>query len=323
MIEKVTARAFANIALVKYWGKQPGFNNVPATPSISLALESLKTITEVERIRSGKDSFFLNGSIVSKVIYRRLVEYLDFWRNNKLIDGKFIIRSHNNFPTGAGLASSSSGFAALTVALSAFSRRKISKHQLSRFARRGSGSAARSIVGGLSALPIGADPAARLLLSGDEVPWGMVVIEVEGRTKKIGSREGMELCRRYSPYYRQWITLANKDYRKMLSALRRLDFSRVGEVAEANALAMHACMFASRPALVYWSPATIEIINSVWQWRVDGLETYFTIDAGSNVVLLCKQEDLKEAIRRASRLKNVRSAIKSLPGGPAEIIELS
>lgn len=323
MIKKVTACAFANIALVKYWGKQPGSGNAPATPSISLALEALKTKTEIEHIKSGKDKFFLNNAVVDMATHHRLVNYLDFWRNNKLIDGKFIIRSRNSFPTRAGLASSSSGFAAMAVALSAFSRCKISKRQLSRFARRGSGSAARSIVGGLAALPIGPDPAARLILSADEVPWGMVVIEVEGGEKQIGSREGMELCRGCSSYYRQWLTLANKDYKEMLLALRRLDFSRIGEIAEANAMAMHACMLASRPALVYWGPVTIEIINSVQRWRADGLETYFTIDAGPHVVLLCRQEDLKKVTRRAGQLRGVRSATKSLPGGAAEIIKLS
>jgi diphosphomevalonate decarboxylase len=321
--DKVTARAFASMALVKYWGKLPGSDNAPATPSISLTLKALKTKTEIERIKGGKDECFLNGAIADKATYNRLVQYLDLWRNNRLIDGRFVLRSYNSFPTRAGLASSSSGFAAMAVALSAFSRRKIGKHLLSKLARRGSGSAARSIVGGLAALPAGPDPAARLLLPAGDVPWGMVVVEVEKGEKKIGSREGMELCRQYSPYYQHWLTRACKDYRNMLVALRQMNFTRIGEITEANAMAMHACIIAIRPALIYWSPATIEVIYSVRKWRTDGLETYFTIDAGPNVVLLCKQEDINRVAKRARQLRSVKSVIKSRPGGAAEIVKWS
>jgi diphosphomevalonate decarboxylase len=323
VIDKVKARAFASIALVKYWGKLRGSDNAPATPSISLTLEALKTETEIERIKGAKDKCFLNGAIVDKATYDRLVQYLDLWRDKKLIDGRFIVRSRNSFPSRAGLASSSSGFAAMAVALSAFSRRKISKHLLSKLARRGSGSAARSIIGGLAAMPAGLDPAARLILPPDDVPWGMVVVEVEKGEKKMGSREGMELCRQYSPYYKHWLTRACKDYRNMLEALRQMNFTRIGEIIEANAMAMHACIIASRPALIYWSPTTIEVIRSVRKWRADGLETYFTIDAGPNVVLLCKQEDLSKVAGRARQLRGVKSVTKSRPGGAAGIIKWS
>ena len=320
MIKRVTARAYANIALVKYWGKIPGLNNIPATPSVSLTLKALKTETVIERNDSGRDQFILNGIRVDKQSLIRMKDYLDYWRNNKLIEGGFLISSNNNFPTKAGLASSSSGFAALAVGLGAFAKRKISRQKLSRLARIGSGSSARSIVGGLAALPTGSDPAARLLIEYNKIPWGAVIAEVESNSKKIDSRTGMELCRKHSPYYKSWVTQAMSDYKRMLKAVNDLDFTKVGEIAEANALAMHACMIAARPSLMYWSPVTFKIIQAVRKWRDGGLEVYFTIDAGPHVVLLGLKKDIMKISKRVRQIEGIKSVIKSEPVGGAEVI---
>jgi diphosphomevalonate decarboxylase len=320
-MKRVTTRAFANIALAKYWGKRPGFNNIPATPSISLALEKLKTETDIEK--SVSDSFFINGFPVDSLNHKRLKTYLDFWRKQGLIEGNFSVKSFNDFPTGAGLASSSSGFAALALALSAFSKRKISRHSLSRLARIGSGSAARSIIGGLAALPSGQNPAARLLIDHDKIPWGMVIAIVKAGTKEIGSRQGMELCRKYSPYYKSWVKQAFSDYKRMLKAIEMMDFTAIGEIAESNALAMHACMTANRPALLYWSSATVNLIKTVQGWRHDNLETYATIDAGPHVALFARKKDLSRIAERAKIIEGVESIIESNPAGGAEIIEWS
>jgi len=320
LIIRVTARAHPNIALAKYWGKIPGLRNTPATPSISLTLQALKTETIIERVDSNKDKIYLNDIPADKDSAKRISAYIDLWRNNKLIKGRFTISSVNNFPTKAGLASSSSGFAALTVGLSGFANRKISLPKLSRLARLGSGSAARSILGGLTALPLNPDPATKQLLPPDEIPWGMVVAVVKADKKKIGSGKGMEICRKHSPYYESWLKQAAADYKNMLSAIRNLDFTKVGEIAEANALAMHACMIAARPSLKYWSPATIRIIQSVRRWRDNGFEAYATIDAGPHVIILGKKEDLTKISRRLRHIEGVKSIIKSNAGGNAKIV---
>ncbi|MCP4581339.1 MAG: diphosphomevalonate decarboxylase [candidate division Zixibacteria bacterium] len=323
MIKRVVARAYANIALVKYWGKQPGFQNVPATPSISLTLKALRTETIIERKPGGDDIFIINDKSTDRISTKRLTDYLNVWRTNKLIDGKYSIKSTNRFPTKSGLASSASGLAALSIGLSAFSRRKISSAKLSKLARIGSGSAARSIVGGLASLPNTANPSARLLIPFDEIPWGMVVVEVDKAEKEIGSRRGMELSRKFSPYYDAWVGCAERDYRRMLKAIQVMDFTRVGEITENNALAMHACMIATRPSLLYWTSATVAILQAVKRWRNQGLESYATIDAGPHVVILARQVDLEKVAGRARRLKGVKSVMKSMPAGGAKIIKCS
>ncbi len=320
MKNRVTARAFANIALVKYWGKLPTKLNSPATPSISLALSALKTETTISKIESFQDKIVLNGKSADTATSERLTEFLDFWRKRKLIKGHFLIESRNNFPTGSGLASSASGYAALVKALGAIAESPIDIAELSRLARIGSGSAARSVVGGLASLPDGKNPAAKLILPAEKIPWGMVIVIVESRHKKIGSRSGMEHTAKTSPYYPDWLRQAKTDYRMMLRAIGRGNLAEIGKIAEANALAMHACMLGARPPLVYWHPATVEIITRVPYWRKLGLETYFTIDAGPNVILLGKKADLLQIARRVKRIAGVKDVVVSFPAGGAEVV---
>lgn len=323
MIRRVAARAYANIALVKYWGKQPGLLNSPATPSISLTLDKLKTETIIECIDDDDDRFILNNKPADQASINRLSEYLNFWRSNKFIEGKFLITSSNNFPTKSGLASSSSGIAALAIGLSKFSERKINISKLSKLARIGSGSAARSIVGGMAALPNTADPFAILLIPPEKIPWGMVILEVDTAEKEISSRRGMELSREFSPYYAAWLDHAKKDYKMMLQAIKKFDFTQIGEITEANALAMHACMIATRPALIYWTQATINILQAVKKWRKQGLECYATIDAGPHVAILARNADLKKIGNRAKTLTGIKSVSVNNPGEGARVLEWS
>jgi diphosphomevalonate decarboxylase len=321
MTRRVKARAYANIALVKYWGKRKGECNLPATRSISLALEALMTETEVSRIKGRCDQTNIDGKPADREISHRIRTYLDLWRDRKLISGHFQVSSRNRFPIGAGLASSASGFAALATALSGMADNKISRLQLSRLARCGSGSAARSIPGGLAVLPTGVNPGASSLMIADEIPWGMVIAVVEPGKKKISSREGMVLSRRTSPFFKAWLSQSAVDFQRMESAIHRCDLAAAGTIAEENALAMHACMIATRPSLVYWNGTTVELIKSAHRFREEEIETYFTIDAGPNVIFLCTIDDLDTVARRLKKIRGVQSVIPSKPAGGAQIVE--
>lgn len=318
----VEARAWANIALVKYWGKRDDADNAPATPSISLALEALRTDTLVERIPQQQDDVWLDDAPADDATVRRIRAYLDLWRREGLLAGHVRVMSRNTFPTAGGLASSASGFAALATALSALSEEKVGRRELSRLARRGSGSAARSVPGGLAAMPAGPDPTARPLLYADNVPWGMAVAVIDAPKKKVGSTEGMVRSRLSSPYYNQWVRTARGDYRRMMKAIHSRDFTAVGEITEHNALAMHACMIATRPSLVYWREATLELLEQVQNWREEGLETYATIDAGPHVVFLARREELDDVAARAKRVDGVRDVFASGPAPAASVVRV-
>lgn len=320
MKDRITARAASNIALVKYWGKQGPFN-APATPSISLALEALRTTVSVSRINGSHDVIKLAAGLAGDAARKRFADYLEYWRLHDLIEGRFEVESESNFPAGAGLASSASAFAALAKALSGFAAGRISQAQLSRLARRGSGSAARSITGGISALPAGHDPAARLLAPEKSIPWAMVVAQVSASHKKTPSREGMEASRKSSPFYDKWLRQCARDYNAMLKAIVEWDLETVGSIAEANMLAMYSVMLTTRPALVYWEPATLGLIKLAGKLRDGGIQAYATVDAGPNVALLCHKEDLKAVAARVRRAAGVTKVYTSLPGGPAALID--
>lgn len=325
MVNKVTARAYANIALCKYWGKC-GTGNAPATPSIGLALDALFTETIVSR-RARGDQVQLNNKPVLGQRRARILDYLQLWRDRGLLQGNFRIESRNSFPTAAGLASSASGFAALATALYRMTGQQTCMRGLTRLARQGSGSAARSIYGGLTALAATADPAAQWLAPADDVPWGMVIAVVKAPAKEIGSRAGMEQSRLTSPYYEQWLKTCRSDYRKMRGALKTWDLTTTGELMEANMLAMHACMLTTRPPLVYWSAATLSIFDAVKQWRRKGLQAYATTDAGAHVALLCRREDLAAVAKQVRTLTRqgvgVADVIKANPGESATVISIA
>lgn len=320
MTRRVVSRAFSNIAIIKYWGKADQTLNIPATPSISLALDGLCTETEVVRSNDGQDAIVLNGQPADLQTTKRIVGYLDLWRELDLIDGRFTINSTNNFPTKSGLASSASGFAALAKALSGFCENNLSEQELSRLARRGSGSAARSVTGGLSVFPLGEDPAAELLQKPDTMTWGMVIAIVDNESKTIGSTEAMERCRQTSRYYPAWLETACHDYGLMLKAIAEDDLWAIGQIAEANALSMHACIMSSKPPVLYWNETTTALLQSVVCWRHDGLNVHATIDAGANVALIGSLDDLPEIAQRAIRIKGVVKTLECRPAPAAKIV---
>jgi diphosphomevalonate decarboxylase len=347
MPTKVTARSHSNIALCKYWGKLdlPRAEgeawvdwrlrkiNTPATPSISLSLDALTTETSVSRLPEDaeQDEVLLDGSPADKGTHSRLSNYLNLWRAAGVLSGRFAIDSRNNFPTAAGLASSASGYAALAKALSGFAPEPLNNMELSRWARRGSGSAARSIYGGISALPVGSDAAAYLAVPAAEAPFSMVVCIVTAPPKDVSSRDGMSRSAATSPYYKAWIKQSARDYDQVIEALWRGTRTsevepedllwRIGSVAERNCLEMHAVMQTSVPPLLYWAPGTLAVMHAVRGWReAGGPQAYFTIDAGPHVELLCLREAAAELARLAAAVPGVSQVIASPPGGPAEII---
>ena len=319
MIKAVRARAYGNVALVKYWGKRNIEFNWPATPSLSLAIDALKTETSIKR--DEEDHFFLDSGPSTEKDSSRVFEIVQRWRDEGLIDDNFEVRSENSFPAGTGLASSASGIAALVTALNGISDTPLKSDDLSRRARRGSGSAARSISGGLSILPNHDDPIAKKILPPENISWGIAIAITDPSRKSVGSREAMELSHLTSPYYNAWVNQAENDYKEILSAVDKSDFTHMGEIAERNCLAMHACIMASQPPLVYWNSATVTLIHAVRQWRSEGLESYFTIDAGAQVFVIGQKPDLDTISRKLADLECVKKILTGLPAGGAEVIE--
>lgn len=289
----ISGEAFApaNIALCKYWGKRDAELNLPVNSSLSISLGKLGTHTVVKFSKTA-DRIFLNGKLAPEDFAARISKFIDLFR----ADGQFFeVRTKNNIPTAAGLASSASGFAALVKALDQLFGWGFNPRELSMLARLGSGSASRSLYDGFAVWHAGAradgmDSYAEPL-SGDWPDFRIGILEVSKARKKTGSTEGMNRTVETSELYEAWPAQADCDFDELRTAVAAQDFPMLGKTAENNALAMHATMLAAWPPLCYWRPQSVALMQKVWQAREDGLEIYFTMDAGPNLKLLFLKEN--------------------------------
>ena len=313
----VTARACANIALVKYWGKRNALLNLPAAGSLSLTLGALVTETTVEF-----DSRLSRDEVAVASDDGRVTQFLDIVRARAGITTCARVTSQNHFPTASGLASSASGFAALALAATRAAGLELPARELSRLARRGSGSAARSIFGGFVRMYAGArdeDAYAEPLSSPLDVR--MVIAIVGGGVPKThGSRDAMEHSADTSPLYHAWLATVERDLVAAEAYLARGDLRALGELAEANALAMHATAIAARPAIVYWQPVTLALLACVRDLRAAGRAAWATIDAGPHVKVLTTPADAQHVAAALREVPGTTDVLVSEPGGPAEVI---
>lgn len=317
---KAAAKAHTNIALIKYWGKRDEQLFLPTNSSISLTLDKFYTETSVAfDPELGSDQFFLNGQQTDQKETAKITTFLDRIRT---FSGKSLyakIDSENHVPTAAGFASSASGFAALAAAATKAIGLDLDDRQLSQIARQGSGSASRSIFGGYvewqkGEKQDGSDCYALPIL--DEKAWDLRILSVEVTTKekKVLSREGMKRTVETSPFYSGWLEAVEKDLLTAREAIKANDFEKLGHVVEANALKMHATTLGANPPFMYWQSATVEVLQEVQELRANGLEAYFTIDAGPNVKVLCKPEDEAKIMEKLSLLPVVREIHPCRPG---------
>ena len=290
-----TVYAPANIALVKYWGKRDEALNLPVTGSLSISLGPLGSHVELARGTGAGDAVWLNGKPLpaDSSFARRARAFLDLFRPAPVF--VFELKARNTVPTAAGFASSASGFAALAKAVDGLFGWGLAPRELSILARLGSGSAARSLEEGFVEWHAGtaADGldsfAERLGAEWPELRVGAVVLCAD--EKPVGSREGMKRSVETCEFYREWPGRVAKDLVALKAAIAQRDFAALGAVAEANALAMHALMAATRPPIVYALPETVAAMRAVWAARAAGLALWFTMDAGPNVKLLFEARD--------------------------------
>ncbi|MEU9439030.1 diphosphomevalonate decarboxylase [Streptomyces sp. NPDC048252] len=315
-----TAVAHPNIALIKYWGKSDERLFLPRTDSLSMTLDIFPTTTRVRLADEAEhDTLTFNGRPATGEAARRIVAFLDLVRERAGLDRRAVVDTENTVPTGAGLASSASGFAALAVAAAAAYGLDLDAAALSRLARRGSGSASRSIFGGFAVWHAGTTTgtATQADLSSYAEPVeaagldpALVIAVVNAGPKEVSSREAMRRTVGTSPLYEPWALSSKADLADMRAALSRGDLPAVGEIAERNALGMHATMLAARPAVRYISPASLTVLDSVLRLRQDGVPAYVTMDAGPNVKVLCRRADAERVA------ETVRGAA---PGGAVHI----
>jgi diphosphomevalonate decarboxylase len=358
-IRAARAVAHTNIALIKYWGKRPGQpdQNLPAVGSLSLTLERLRSDTIVRPAE--RDSFSLAEhaehaahttaahaehtehttaahptaahpeyaahTTAAAKVFRHLDRVWSAAHTGPRPPCAVVSRNH--LPTAAGLASSASGFAALTLAAAAaFDLDLADRGALSALARRGSGSAARSLWGGFVRLergerPDGADCRAYPLFRPDHWDLRLLVVHTAKGKKPVGSTDGMQRSADTSPYYPAWVATSEADLARGERALADRDLAALGAVMEHSCFKMHSCMLATVPPLMYWNGTTLAAIQEVWEARRQGLEGYVTSDAGPHVKVLCRPEAAAALAARLAAVPGVH-AVDTLGPGPDAVVEL-
>ncbi len=324
MISTAAAAAHPNIAFIKYWGNQDDTLRIPANSSLSMTLDGLETRTTVQfDTKLDTDRLILNGEPVDGDALARVSTTLDQLRQLAELDTSALVRSENSFPTGTGIASSASAFAALVLAGATALGLCLSERELSRLARIGSGSASRSIPGGFVEWQAGTDHESSYAASiaGPE-HWDLVdyIVLVSSQHKAVSSSLGHQLAGT-SPLQAARVADAERRLDLCRKALLEKDFPALGAVVEQDSNLMHSVMMTSTPPLYYWAPGTLEIMAAVREWREDGLQVCFTIDAGPNVHVLCPGAEAEAVKRKLTSLVNIKSILKCTPGGPAWLLE--
>ncbi|RZV39449.1 MAG: diphosphomevalonate decarboxylase [Chromatiales bacterium] len=288
-----TAIAQPNIALIKYWGKRNTKRNLPAVGSISITLRELFTRMHVKFDASlAADTLIVNGT-PDNAMLPRLASCLDRIAGPDRHRAR--IASDCNFPIAAGLASSASAFAAITVAAAAAAGKEFGQDSLASLAGQGSGSAARSLFGGFVELKnMDDDIRCATILDAAAWPLSVIVAITEKGPKAVGSTEAMDISRRTSPFYSAWIEQQDEDLATARAAIARRDFEQLAAISEHNCLKMHSIMWASRPPLVYWNAATLRCLETLRHLQRQGLGVFFTIDAGPQVKAVCLPEHAGE-----------------------------
>ncbi|HYQ01023.1 MAG TPA: diphosphomevalonate decarboxylase [Polyangiaceae bacterium] len=317
MIGVAKAVAHSNIALAKYWGKADTVRNLTAVPSLSLTLAALRTVTTVRFDDSlAADELALGGALVTGRPLQRISKLLDSVRLEAGVTARARVESVNDFPTAAGLASSASGFAALAMAATRAAGLELSLGQVSALARAGSASAARSLFGGYVSLGARAESAERVA-SGQDFPLEMLVAVTVSGEKETASTDGMGHTQSTSPYYEAWVQAAPAIYEQVRSAVLARDFDALGPAVEQSALAMHASMLAARPALIYFAPATLRVMERVRAFRKSGGRAYFTMDAGPHVKVLVEPSAAAELELELAKIEGVTKVLRSAAGPDA------
>lgn len=319
-LHKVKARAHANIALVKYWGKQDEERVIPYNSSLSLTLDKLYSDSIIETAM--EDEFFLNGSKQDSIEMKKIFGFVERFRQQSLRKNHIRITSVNNFPTAAGLASSASGFAALAMALNRYFNLNLSKKELSVITRFGSGSATRSLFGGF------------VIWQKDEIPYAyefdsadwdiaMIVVIINKEKKGVSSKEAMRRTVLTSPYYPAWVSSAQTDFENIKKAIKKRDFTMVGKITQHNALRMHASMMAANEPVMYMQPKTLEVLRFIEDLSKKGYDCYSTMDAGPNVKILTRQSQVQAIVNELSAWIDPSDMIVCAVGEGATILDES
>lgn len=320
---KATAIATSNIALIKYWGKKDEKLRLPSNGSISVNLSNLLTTTTVEFSPELKEDVIIYNKIpISEGrTQKRVTTHLDRIRSLAKLNYRVKIVTETNFPDAAGLASSASGYAALTVAATSAAGLKLSQKQLSILARVASGSACRSIPDGYVEWFEGETNEtsyAKSIFPYDYWKIAITVVIVSREKKEVSSTQGQKVLSA-NPFFLTRLSRMKGKIVAVKKLIKKRRFTEFGQLVEKEALELHAMTLTSIPPIIYWQPDTVRVMKLVSRWRKEGFEIYFTIDAGPNLFLISEEKNVSRLIKKLKE-NNIRDFIENKPSVGARLI---
>lgn len=322
-----------NIAFIKYWGKRNEELILPTNSSLSMTLdESINTKTSVTLSKNLKgDSIFINmeeQKPESKSAYK-LFSIMRYMKKLASTDKKISVISENNFPTSSGIASSASGSATLVYALSHALNLNLSQRELSIIARQISGSACRSIFGGLvmwerGILEDGSDSFAKQLF--DNNYWSdlidiIAIVSVD--KKKISSRAGMKKTVETSPLYKTRPEIAEINLKTAIQAITNKNFDELAGVIMRDSNNMHATMRDTYPPIVYMNDISNQIVNAVNVLNDSLSEKIcaYTFDAGPNAHIITTKSNENMVMNMLHEVKGIKTILHSGVGFGPRLIQ--
>ncbi len=322
-VREAVAAAHPNIALIKYWGDRDHALRIPSNGSISLTLSGLKTQTRVGFDPDlDQDQLTINQAPAEAAALQRVGRHLDLIREAAGLRAGAFVHSDTDFPIAAGLASSAAAFAALTLAGCAAAGLELGRAELSALARRGSGSAARSIFGGYVELVAGEDDAASVARPiAEPGHWTIIdlIVVTDPNPKPTGSTAGHSSAQT-SPLQAARVSDAPRRLQACREAVLAKNFQHLAEVVEQDSDMMHAVMMTSSPPLHYWQPSTLAVMAQVRSLRAQGVAVCYTVDAGPNVHCLCLPEAESSVREGLADLSFQIGILRAAPGPGAWLV---
>ena len=319
-MKETIAIAHPNFALVKYWGKKDSKQNRPAMSSISITVDSMQSKTKIFKNKlSNRHRLFING--VEETDLSKIFPSLFYLSEISKSDDYLVIQSENNFPTSSGLASSASGIASFVTAYDTHYEMNLGMNDRIEACMLGSGSAPRSLIGGFVLMDHSNNYNCTQILQKDDWSVDVLICIASRETKKISSRVGMEISKRTSPLYQDWLDTNERHISLALDAIKEKNMSRLEKVTEENCNFMHEVMKTSKPSIIYMNDVTHSCIAEIENLRASGHKLFYTIDAGPQIKIICDPKSADTIKDTISQRTDVIDIIHTGLGGSPRIID--
>lgn len=310
---KATAVAHPIQGLIKYHGLIDTELRIPYHDSISVCTAPTQTRTTIEFANGLKDSVHINGKAADNRTRERVEKLVGRARELSGVKLAYRMVSTNNFPSNIGLGASASGFAALAAALNGALDLGLDTKALSRLARRGAGSAARSVAGGFSYWVAGSSDETSYAYPLADPSFKMGIVAAVVPAFKI--TDDMHADVLTSPFFHSRMAYLHRALAEMQAAIAERDIPRLGALAERDTLVLHGITMTGEAERILWRPDTLKVILEVQKMRAEGMPAWFSIDTGATPYVNCKPRDTKRVEKRIRAL-GVETLTMGV-GGPA------